>query len=105
MFSNKLVALSERRTLATRDLFDIHYFLKLGYQLNEKLIQERTDKTLNEFLEYIKIFISKNYNSKNILQGLGEILDESQKIWAKENLISETIRELNNLSGNERIIS
>lgn len=104
MFSNKLVALSERRTLATRDLFDVHYFLKLGYRLNEKLIAERTNKTLNEFLEYIKIFIPKNYNSKNILQGLGEILDESQKNWAKNKLISETIKELGDLQKNIRQI-
>ncbi|MEA2088759.1 MAG: nucleotidyl transferase AbiEii/AbiGii toxin family protein [Patescibacteria group bacterium] len=94
MFSNKLVALSERRTLASRDLFDVHHFLKLGYPLNEELIKERTDKTLNEFLKYIKKFISENYSSKNILQGLGEILDESQKSWAKDHLISETVKEL-----------
>ena len=97
MFSNKLVALSERKTLASRDLFDVHYFLKLGYPLNEKLIKERTDKTLAEYLKYLKKFIIKNYSSKNVLQGLGEILDESQKSWAKDHLISETVEELENL--------
>ena len=97
MFSNKLVALSERRILAARDLFDVHYFLKLGYPLNEDLIKERTGKTLNEFLEYIKKFISKNYSSKNVLQGLGEILDKSQKAWAKDRLIPETIKDLESL--------
>jgi len=97
MFSNKLVALSERRVLACRDLFDVHYFLKLGYPLNEDLIKERTSKTLNEFLEYIKKFISKNYSSKNVLQGLGEILDERQKSWAKDHLVSETLEDLESL--------
>jgi len=67
MFSNKLVALSERRALAARDLFDAHYFLKLGYPLSEELIKERTDKTLSEYLEYLKKFIIKNYSSKNVL--------------------------------------
>lgn len=97
MFSNKLVALSERRALAARDLFDVHYFLKLGYPLNEELIKERTGKSLSEYLEYIKKFILKNYSSKNVLQGLGEILDESQKSWAKDHLISETVEELEKL--------
>lgn len=97
MFSNKLVALSQRRILASRDLFDIHYFLKLGYPLNEKLILERTGKSLTEYLNYTKHFIIKNYNSKNILYGLGEVLDEKQKIWAKERLLSETVEELDNL--------
>ena len=97
MFSNKLVALSERRSLAARDLFDVHYFLKLGYPLSEELIKERTDKTLDEYLIYLKKFIIKNYSSKNVLQGLGEILDESQKSWAKDHLISETVEGLENL--------
>jgi len=97
MLSNKLVALSERRTLAGRDLFDVHYFLKLGYPLNEKLIKERTGKTLNEYLNYLKKFISKNYTSKNVLQELGEILDEKQKSWAKDHLISVAVEELDDL--------
>ena len=97
MFSNKLVALSERRALAARDLFDVHYFLKLGYPLSEELIKERTDKTLSEYLEYLKKFIIKNYSSKNVLQGLGEILDESQKSWAKDHLIPETVEGLDSL--------
>lgn len=94
MFSNKLVALSERRILVCRDLFDIHYFLKLGYALNEELIKERTGKSLENFIVYIKRFIVKNYSKKNILQGMGEILNESQKTWDKDHLISETIKEL-----------
>ena len=97
MLSNKLVALSERRTLVGRDLFNVHYFLKLGYPLNEKLIKERTGKTLNKYLNYLKKFISKNYTSKNVLQGLGEILDEKQKSWAKDHLISAAVKELDDL--------
>lgn len=97
MFSNKLVALSDRRSPASRDLFDVHYFLQMGYPLNEKLIQERTGKTLHEYLDFLKKFITKNYSAKNVLQGLGEILDERQKAWAKDHLISETMRGLDNL--------
>ncbi len=97
MFSNKLVALSERKTIVARDLFDVHYFLKLNYPFNEELIKERTGKTLGEYLFYLEKFIAKNYSSKNILQGLGEILDEPQKSWAKDHLIPETIKGLDNL--------
>lgn len=94
MFSNKLVALSERRSLACRDLFDVHYFLKLHYPLDEALIKERTGKSLKSFITFIKKFILKKYNKKNILQGMGEILNESQKAWAKDHLITQTIKEL-----------
>ncbi len=97
MFSNKLVALSERKTIVARDLFDVHCFLKLNYPFNEELIKERTGKTLGEYLLYLKKFIAKNYSNKNVLQGLGEILDERQKSWAKDHLILETLIGLDNL--------
>lgn len=97
MFSNKLVALSERRIIAARDLFDVHYFFKLFYPISEELIKERTGKPLKEYLLYLKKFIEKNYNSRNILKGLGEILDEGQKSWAKDYLLKETIEEIDKL--------
>ena len=96
-FSNKLVALSERRTIAARDLFDVHYFFKLGYSINENLIKERTNKSLNEYLSYLKKFIKKHYTIKNVLSGLGEVLDEDQKKWAKNHLLDETIKEIEKL--------
>jgi hypothetical protein len=97
MFSNKLVAMSERKIIVARDLFDVHYFLKLKYPFNEELIKERTGKTIGEYLGYLEKFIIKNYSKKNVLQGLGEILDEQQKAWAKDHLIAETIKELDDL--------
>lgn len=97
MFSNKLVAISERKTTVARDLFDVYYFLKLKYPFNEELIKERTGKAMSEYLTYLKKFIVKNYSKKNVLQGLGEILDEQQKDWSKDHLIAETIKELDDL--------
>lgn len=101
MFSNKLAALSERKTIAARDLFDVHYFLKLNYPFSGELIKERTGKTAGEYFDYLKKFIVKNYSKKNVIQGLGEILDEGQKSWAKDHLISETIKELDNFSNKQ----
>ncbi len=77
-------------------MLNFYYFLKLNCPINEELIKERTGKSLKDFIIYIKRFIIKNYNKKNILQGMGEILNESQKTWAKDHLISETIKELEN---------
>ena len=92
LFTNKLVALSNRKAPVSRDLFDAYYFLNLRFPINEALIQERTGKTRKEYLEFLIPFIQKHYNQKNILQGLGQSLDEDQKRWAKENLIEETIK-------------
>lgn len=91
LFTNKLVALSDRKEPVSRDLFDVYYFLNLKFPINEILIKERTGKTKKEYLEFLIPFIRKHYNQKNVLQGLGQSLHEDQKRWAKESLISETI--------------
>ena len=91
LLTNKLVALSDRKEPVPRDIFDAYYFLNLRFPVSEALIQERTGKTKKEYLEFLIPFIQKNYNEKNILQGLGQSLDEDQKRWAKKSLINETI--------------
>jgi len=97
ILTNKLVALSDRRMPVARDLFDGYYLLKLGFKLNEKLIMERKEKTLEEYIEFLVPFIERTYNYKNILHGLGEVLEEKQKDWVKKELIQETVKELKKL--------
>lgn len=92
LITNKLVALSDRKTPVSRDLFDSYYFLNLKFPINEALMKERTGKTKKEYLEFLCSFIRENYNQKNILQGLGQSLDANQKQWAKEHLIDQMIK-------------
>lgn len=94
IFTNKLVALTDRPQAVARDLFDVYYFLTIGLPVNENLIKERTGKTAKEYLASLPDFIRSHYKEKNILGGLGEVLDEKQKIWAKKELIKETIKEI-----------
>jgi len=67
VFTNKLVALSERKHPASRDLFDIHFFLSQGVEINEELLKERTKKGAVEYLEEIRNFIPKNFNETTLL--------------------------------------
>ncbi len=97
ILTNKLVDLSDRRVPVARDLFDAYYLLKLGFKMNEKLIKERTGKTLEEYIEFLVPFINRTYNKKNILHGLGEVLEAKQKEWIKKELIQEMERELKKL--------
>ena len=99
ILTNKLVALSDRRMPVARDLFDAYYFLKLGFKMNEKLIMERTGKTLEEYIEFLVPFVERTYNEKNILHGLGEVLEEKQKEWVKIELIQDMVKELKKLFG------
>ena len=64
-----------------RDLIHVFYLLKLGYPLTEELIKERTGKSAAEYLRGLGRFIEKNFPEKNILYGLGEVLEEKQKEW------------------------
>jgi hypothetical protein len=91
VFTNKLVALLERKRTASRDVFDVHFFLSKGVQINETLLQERTGKKADEYLEEVKKFIVEHFNSTNLLAGLGELIDEKQKYFVKERLIAETV--------------
>ena len=89
IFSNKLVALSER--LYNRDLYDVWYFLEKGSKLNEKLIYERTWQTKDTFVESLLEQLPKHFQENSILEGLGEVLTEKQKVRAKKFLLDETI--------------
>lgn len=95
MFAHKLVAMSERKKIANRDLFDIHFFLEHNWTINEKIVEMRTGKQLKEYVKNLISFIETNVSNRNILFGLGEILDEKRKKWVKTNLKKETLFLLN----------
>ena len=94
LFTNKLVALSNRKSPVARDLFDVWFFLSKGFSIRDELIKERTGKNTNEYLEFLSAFIRKTYTRSNVLQGLGEALDDKQKIWVKDHLIEDAISEI-----------
>ena len=91
IFTNKLIALGDRKNPVARDVFDVYYFLKTGFSLNEELIRERTGKNLDDFLTFLSTYIKKKFSKKNILLGLGEVLEEKQKEWVRKNLINEVL--------------
>lgn len=90
MFANKLVALFEREGKTNRDVYDVWFFLKNNWPINEKIVEKRTGMTLQEFLP-LCIGILETKSDRGILSGVGELLDEKQKRWAKEKLRGETI--------------
>ena len=85
MFANKLIAMLDRRVTASRDLFDVWYFLKKNWPINEVVIKERMDLSLTDYLQKSITFISK-IPQKQLLQGLGELVDEKTKVWVKTKL-------------------
>lgn len=90
MIAHKMVAFTERPTLAKRDLFDIHYFLGSEYasEINSEVIKKRTGKDPKDFYKFLLDEVNK-VNNNNVLEGLGEVLTESQKDWTKAKLLFE----------------
>lgn len=86
MFAHKLCAITDRKTLANRDLYDAVFMFKKHFPINEEIIKIRTGKSTQEYLTELIGFVEKNVDPKNILDGLGEVLTEAQKDRAKVKL-------------------
>lgn len=89
IFANKLVALIERHT--NRDIYDVYFFFQNMFDINEKLIIERTWNNTKELFQKIKNKLEKLPKNYRILDWLGEVLDEKQKSFVKEKLIKELL--------------
>ncbi len=90
ILAHKLVALLERKNIANRDLFDLWYFLKNNWPINEELVEFRTKERFKDYLRKC-IKIAEKVNKKYLLQGLGEVLDEKRKRWMKESVKKELL--------------
>lgn len=92
IFSNKLVALVDRydqhNAIAGRDLYDIHYFLKNGFDLNDALIHERRGVDAKTYMNQLTEFIDKHITQTVINQDLNFLLD-----YNKFNAIRQTLKE------------
>lgn len=90
MVAHKMCALFERYGKVNRDLFDVHFFLQKGMEPNEKIIRQRLGFSYGVFLEKIIKKIENNPPT-DILQGLGELIDEKQKTYLKSKFVDDLL--------------
>jgi len=90
MYANKLVAMYERIGKTSRDVFDVYFFEKKGWEINKEIVEERTGLPFKEMLVKTVEMLEKMQN-KHILDGLGELLTSSQKDWARNKLKDDTV--------------
>ena len=93
MTAGKLSAIITRKKPAMRDVFDSWFFLKNHWPVNEKVFEQKTGMSLEKGLEII-IKQIEGIRRNEILQGLGELITEGQKNWAREKLVEETVFQL-----------
>jgi len=81
--------LTSRNETAMRDIYDVWYFTKNNWDISTEILKIMADKTIQEHLADC-IAIIENVKDNQILQGLGELLSEKEKMWVKTDLRKET---------------
>lgn len=93
MLAEKLAAITGRSGVANRDIFDVNFFLKQGWDFDKEHLKIITKKEWQEYFNDCILFLQK-VNRKKILDGLGQLLNEDQRSWVRESLIDDTIFQL-----------
>jgi len=95
MFANKLVAVMDRyhmhRTIAGRDIYDIHHFFVHGYSYHAPVIAERTGLMPKNYLHELAIFIKKHVTQTTINEDLNTLLPPEKFQQIRKILIPETL--------------
>lgn len=90
MFAHKLMAMYERIGKTSRDIFDVWYFAKNDWPINKEIVESRSQMEYSKLLEKC-IEKLENMDNKHILDGLGELLNESQKDSVRDKLRNDAI--------------
>lgn len=90
MLAGKLSALLTRKRFAARDLFDLWFFLHQDWPVDEAIVKEKTGEDIQHaYAQAVEKVESTPDNQ--LLQGVGQLLDNKQKDWVKAKLKSELI--------------
>jgi hypothetical protein len=90
MLGGKLVALVGRKKFAMRDVFDVHFFIKQGWDISGEVLLAYEIYSLADYLEKCIALVEK-ITAEQLLAGLGELLDAKQKDWVKAHLKEDAL--------------
>ncbi len=85
MFANKLVAMTERSGVASRDLFDVYFCLVNNWDINKEIVEKRTKIDFAGYLKKCIKFV-EDFSERSSLSGMGEFLGGKEKTWVRNNL-------------------
>ncbi|MCX6784189.1 MAG: nucleotidyl transferase AbiEii/AbiGii toxin family protein [candidate division WWE3 bacterium] len=95
MFANKLVASLERfektRSVAGRDIYDIHHFFMSGYKYKPEIIKERRGTSVIDFIKNLLSFIEIEITETVIDQDLNLLLPPLKYRQLRKTLKSEVL--------------
>jgi predicted nucleotidyltransferase component of viral defense system len=88
--AGKLCAFLTRKKFAARDLFDLWFILKNNWSFDEKHIKFQIKLELEKALKLAKEKVEQ-IKPNQLLQGIGELIEEKDKQWIKNNLKKEVV--------------
>jgi predicted nucleotidyltransferase component of viral defense system len=95
MFANKLVAVTDRydlhKTIAGRDIYDVHYFFVHGYSYHAAVIQERTGLEAKDYFGKLIDFIKEHVTQTIINEDLNTLLPNNRFQQIRKILLPETL--------------
>jgi predicted nucleotidyltransferase component of viral defense system len=95
MFAHKLVAVLDRwqkhRSIAGRDLYDIHYFFTHQYKYRKEIIEERTNLGIKEFFGALVDFIQDKVTQTVMNEDLNMLLVPQKFTEVRKSLKSEVV--------------
>lgn len=100
IFANKMVAVKDRydrkKSIAGRDIYDIHYFFLKNLNYSQPVIVERTGMQPKEYLKYLREFIDTKITQTLIDQDLNTLLPVDTFSKIRKSLKEETLMFLDN---------
>lgn len=91
MFAHKLCALTDRKVMTNRDIFDCWFFLQRNTPVARKIVEVRMNESLESYLGRCIISL-ENLKNRRLLDGLGELTDGHIKQFVRSGLLAETIQ-------------
>jgi len=100
MFAHKLIAPTDRyrqrKSIAGRDIYDIHHFFMQGLGYRSEVIQERTGLSSQEYLQKLKSLIIEKVSDQKLDEDLNVLLDPDQFQHIRKHLKREVINFIDN---------
>lgn len=94
MAAHKLCAITDRKKLQNRDLYDAWFMLSNNWEVNEEIVELRTGISLKKYYNKLLKYVRELPPKYDILSGLGEVMSESQKDAVKAKLLKNLELEL-----------
>lgn len=89
MFAHKLCAITDRKVLQNRDLYDAWFMFSKDFAIEEEIIKLRTGKDIAKYGKEIVKVIDKLPENYNIRNGLGSVLNQGKRDRVKRSLLEE----------------